>query len=189
MMKLITLTPLIALALPWTISFAGDKANDTLTITSIPPGAQVEFNRKVIGTTPLTYKVGEYAFNVQKSSLFSKHLSTPVVIRVSKEGYIAREVTVTKDYTWHSINGQNHFVYYVITSNNFEINLDKIAAKPAAMTNADVIKMKEAGFSDELIIDKINNTPSAFNLEMDDLVALHKAGITDAVIQAMMHAR
>jgi hypothetical protein len=31
--------------------------------------------------------------------------------------------------------------------------------------------------------------PSAFNLELDDLVALRKAWISDAVIQAMMHAK
>jgi hypothetical protein len=165
------------------------KANDMVTVISIPVGAQVEWNRKVIGTTPLTYKVGEYAFNVQKSSLFSKHLTTPVVIRVSKEGYIAKEVTVTQAYQWHSLNYQNHFTYFIITSNNYEINLDKIAAKTAGMTNADVIKLKEAGFGDELIIDKINSTPAAFNLELDDLVALRKAGMSDGVIQAMMHAK
>jgi hypothetical protein len=57
------------------------------------------------------------------------------------------------------------------------------------MTNADVIKLKDAGFGDELIIDKINNNPAAYHLELDDLVALHKAGISDAVIQAMIHAK
>jgi len=167
----------------------GTKANDTVTITSIPRDAQVEFNRTVIGSTPLTYKVGEYAFNAKKTSLFSKRLSTPVVIRVSKDGYVAREVTITQEMFWHSLNNQTHFTYFIITSNSFEINLDKIAAKLAALTNADVIKLKDAGFSDELIIDKITNTPSAFNLELDDLVALRRAGISDGVIQAMMHAK
>ena len=168
---------------------AGTKANDTLTITSIPPGAQVEWNRKLIGNTPLVYKVGEYAFNAKKASLFSKRLSAPVVIRVSKDGYVSREVTITKEMIWHSLNGQNHFIFHIITSNTFEINLDKISVKPAATTNADIIKLKEAGFGDDLIIDKINTTPSAINLEFDDLVTLRKAGISDAVIQAMMHAK
>jgi len=165
------------------------KANDTLTVTSVPLGATGEMNRKVIGTTPMTIKVGEYAFNVQKSSLFSKRLSSPVVLRVSKEGYIPREVEITKQYFWHSLNGQHHYAYFVVTSNNFEINLDKIAAKVVSITNEDVIKLKEAGFGDELIIDKIANTPAAFRLEFDDLVALRKTGISDAVIQAMMHAK
>ncbi len=169
--------------------FAGTKADDTLTINSIPPGAQVELNRKVIGTTPLSWKVGEYAFNVRKSTIFSKHLGTPVIIRVSKDGYIAKEMNITQEYQWHSMNYQNHYNYFIIVSNSFQINLDKIAARPAAMTNADVIKLHEAGFGDDLIIDRINASPAAFNLEFDDLVALRKAQISDAVVQAMMHAK
>ncbi len=166
-----------------------EKANDTLSITSLPEGAAVEYNRKVIGTTPLSYKVGEYAFNVQKSSLFSKRLSGPIVLRVSKKGYIDKEVVITKPYQWHSFNSQNHYTYFLIMSNHIQIDLDKISAKHAAMTNEDISKLHESGLSDELIIDKINHSPAAFELELDDIVSLHKAGISDAIIQAMMHAK
>lgn len=173
-----------------TTVFAGQKADDTVTITSLPDGAQVEWNRTVIGTTPMIYKVGEYAFNARKSSLFSKHLDQPVVVRVTKEGYIAKQVTITGEpMTWRSHNGQTSYTYYTITSNTFQIDLDKIAAVHAALTNADVIKLKTAGFGDDLIIDKIKDNPAAFHLELDDLVELHKAGISDAVIQAMLHAK
>jgi hypothetical protein len=58
----------------------------------------------------------------------------------------------------------------------------------ASMTNADVIKLHEAGFGDDLIIVKIKSVLSAFKLELDDLVALRNAGITDAVIQEMIVA-
>ena len=44
-------------------------------------------------------------------------------------------------------------------------------------------------FGDELIIDRINNTPAAFRLDLADLVELRKAGVSDAVIQAMLHAK
>ena len=57
------------------------------------------------------------------------------------------------------------------------------------MTNADVVKLKEAGFGDDLIIDKIATNPTAFHLEFDDMVGLRKAGISDAIIQAMLHAK
>jgi hypothetical protein len=171
------------------VSFGAEKANDTLAITSLLDGAQVEWNRKVIGTTPLTYKVGEYAFNAKKTSLFSKRLSAPVVLRVSKEGYTAKDITITKEMLWQSLNGQNRFIFHIITSNSFQIDLDKISAVHAALTNDDVVKLKAAGFGDDLIIDKINNNPAAFKLELDDLVELHKAGISDAIIQAMMHAK
>jgi hypothetical protein len=170
-------------------SFGQEKANDAVTIASLPAGAQVEWNRKVIGKTPLTFKVGEYAFNAKKTTLFSKRLDQPVVLRVSNAGYVTREVTITKELQWHSLDGKNHFTYYIITNNTFQIDLDKISARPAALTNADIIKLKAAGFGDELIIDKINNNPAAFNLELDDLVELHKAGISDAVIQVMLHAK
>jgi hypothetical protein len=126
---------------------------------------------------------------MSKSSLFSKHLSAPVELRVYKEGYIAKQVVITTSHVWRSLNGENAYTYFIITSNFMEINLDKISAKPAALSNADVIKLHAAGFSDELIIDKIANTPSAFNLELDDLVALRKEGLSDAVLQAMMHAK
>jgi hypothetical protein len=77
---------------------------------------------------------------------------------------------------WRSVNGRNGYVYYVLTSNHLEINLDNISAVPAALTNADILKLKDAGFGDDLIIDKINNALSAFSLEFDDLVKLHGPG-------------
>jgi len=57
-----------------------------------------------------------------------------------------------------------------------------------AMTNADIVKLHEAGFGDDLIIARIKSVPSAFTLELDDLVALRSAGITDAVIREMIVA-
>ncbi|HTS27389.1 MAG TPA: PEGA domain-containing protein [Bryobacteraceae bacterium] len=170
-------------------SVGDEKANDALTVTSIPPGATVEWNRKIIGTTPLTYKVGEYAFNARKSTIFSKRLLQPVVLRLSKEGYVTKEATITKPWIWRSLNGQLSGTFYTISSNSLQINLDKIAAVPVALTNSDVVKLKTAGFGDDLIIDKIATNPSAFHLEFDDMVELRKAGISDAIIQAMLHAK
>lgn len=54
------------------------------------------------------------------------------------------------------------------------------------MGNADVVDLHTAGFGDDLIIDKINTTATAFRLEVSDMVELRKAGVSDAVIQAMM---
>jgi hypothetical protein len=165
---------------------AADKANDAVTITSVPDGAQVEWNRKAIGTTPVTYNAGEAAFNERKRTLFSKRLNQPIVVRVSKDGYEAKEITITKEMTWTSRNGENHYTYYIVTSNNFKIDLDKSSAAKTALTNADVLKLMAAGIGEDLIISKINNSPTAFQLEPDDLVNLHNAGLSDAIIQAMM---
>ena len=164
-------------------AIAADKINDTVTITSVPDGAQVEWNGKAIGTSPMTYKAGDFAFSSNKRTFWSKRLSQPVVLRVSKDGYEAKELTITKEMTWTSYNGQSQYTYYIITSNNFKIDLDKSSA---TMTNADVLKLMAAGLGDDLIIAKINNSTTAFQLEADDLVNLHNAGVSDAVLHAMM---
>ncbi len=165
----------------------GEKANDTVTITTTPPGATVEWNRKVIGVTPLTYKVGEYAFNAHKSSLFSKHLNQPVNLHIMLPGFNPVDVTITgPPLVWTSLNRQNSFTYYVIGLQNFNFKMDKVSAAPKTMSNADVAGLHSAGFGDDLIIDKINTTATAFKLEVSDMVELRKAGVSDAVIQAMM---
>ncbi len=58
----------------------------------------------------------------------------------------------------------------------------------APLTNADVIKLKTAGLSDDLIIDKIKASPANFRLDTGDLVDLKRAGLSDALIGAMIKA-
>jgi hypothetical protein len=57
-----------------------------------------------------------------------------------------------------------------------------------ALTNADVLKLKEAGLSDQIIIDKINASPAQFHLDTDDLLQLKQAGLSEEIIGAMIHA-
>ena len=47
----------------------------------------------------------------------------------------------------------------------------------ATLTNVDVIKLKESGLGDELIISKITHSPGNYKLDTDDLIALKKAGL------------
>ncbi len=56
------------------------------------------------------------------------------------------------------------------------------------LTNADVLKLKSAGLSDQFIIDKIKASPANYHLDVNDLVELKKAGIPEAVIDAMIQA-
>ncbi|MCE5306168.1 MAG: hypothetical protein LLG20_00855 [Acidobacteriales bacterium] len=63
------------------------------------------------------------------------------------------------------------------------------ASKPASasgITNADVLALKEAGFSDDLIISKIKSSRCAFKMETSDMIELKKAGLSDRVIGIMM---
>lgn len=55
------------------------------------------------------------------------------------------------------------------------------------LTNQDVLKMAAAGLGDELIVGKIQEAPRvAFQLSVDDLVALHNAGLSEQVVHAML---
>jgi hypothetical protein len=57
-----------------------------------------------------------------------------------------------------------------------------------SMTNADVLALKEAGISEEVIVSKIKSSPAKFALETADLITLKKAGVSDAIIAAMLEA-
>ena len=58
----------------------------------------------------------------------------------------------------------------------------------AALTNADVIKLKTAGLGDDLVIDKIKASPGSYHLDANDLLELKQSGLSDALIVAMIHA-
>ena len=54
------------------------------------------------------------------------------------------------------------------------------------MTNADILKMKAAGFSDELILSAITTRQSLFDTEPDSLIRLKQTGISEPMLNAMM---
>lgn len=60
------------------------------------------------------------------------------------------------------------------------------AARGETLTNKGVIALTGAGLSPELIVAKMEGSACAFDLSADGLVALKKAGVTDAVLQAML---
>jgi hypothetical protein len=55
-----------------------------------------------------------------------------------------------------------------------------------SMTNEDVLTLKGAGFGDDFIITKIKASPSSFSLDTPDLLKLKQAGLSEAVIGAMV---
>ncbi len=62
--------------------------------------------------------------------------------------------------------------------------LPQLAQTP--LTNANVLGLLQAGFSDDVLIAKIRGSSPAFSLEASDLVDLKKAGVSDRVIEAML---
>jgi hypothetical protein len=54
----------------------------------------------------------------------------------------------------------------------------------AALTNADILKMKTIGLSDELILRKIEMSPANYKLSADDLVKMKHSGLSDSILSA-----
>jgi hypothetical protein len=67
-------------------------------------------------------------------------------------------------------------------------NLTPAKLSGAALKNSDILALKKAGLSDQLIVDKNKSSPSQFTLETADLVALKEAGMSDAIVSAMLEA-
>jgi hypothetical protein len=65
-----------------------------------------------------------------------------------------------------------------------------VAVVPATaqqgLTNSDIIKMQSAGLSESIILSSVNTQPAAFDTSTDGLLALKKAGVSDAVVAAMI---
>jgi hypothetical protein len=56
----------------------------------------------------------------------------------------------------------------------------------APLTNDDIIKLVQLKFGDNVVVAKIKSSPCKFDTSMDALAKLKAAGVSDAVMQAMM---
>ena len=57
-----------------------------------------------------------------------------------------------------------------------------------SLHDADILKLKAAGFSDQMIISKIKSSSGMYELGTDDLLRLKAAGISENIIDAMLSA-
>jgi hypothetical protein len=60
--------------------------------------------------------------------------------------------------------------------------------QPKPLTNADVIEMSRAGVPESTILLAIQNGPVKFDVSADGILELHAAGITEPVLNQMLHA-
>jgi len=100
---------------------------DTLTITSSPPGATVEIDGVAAGTTPYkTQFPGGYFHKTH--SVFGSRLDHSITVRVTKAGYLARQVTLTDGpFDWVAVTGRHHGSYFLLKSAHFDVKLDPIS--------------------------------------------------------------
>ena len=54
------------------------------------------------------------------------------------------------------------------------------------LNNDAILKMVKAGLGDAVVLPTINSQPGQYSVTPDDLIALKKAGVSDAVIGAMV---
>lgn len=120
-------TRIASLALLGCLLTAARTYADDLTITSSPPGATVEIDGMAAGTTP--YKI-EYpgGYFHKTHTAFGSRLTHSMTARVSKDGYLAAQITLTNGpFEWDAITGRRRGNYFLLKSERFEIKLDPVS--------------------------------------------------------------
>src|SRR6266446_5499658 len=102
-------------------------AADKLQITSMPPGATVELDGVVAGTTPFERDFPGGYFHKTKTSMGAR-LEHPVVARISLTGYASKEIKLTEGpMNWISLNGRNRGEYWLFKSGHFHVDLQAVS--------------------------------------------------------------
>jgi hypothetical protein len=112
------------------MSLAPQSHAESLSVTSSPPGANVEINGVLVGTTPFhaDYPGGYF----HKTHLvFSSRLDHSMMLRVSKDGYSTQQIALTNGpFEWIAVTGKHHGNYFLLKSDHFELKLE-----PAGLTS------------------------------------------------------
>jgi len=95
----------------------------TLKISSTPPGATVELDGQIVGTTPFEKDFPAGYFQRPMTAL-QKRLEHPMHLRLTLSGYITQEIVITlgpKD--WLDLHRRSHGQYWLFKSDEFQIDL------------------------------------------------------------------
>jgi serine protease Do len=96
---------------------------DTLTITSTPPGANVEIDGVLVGITPCKIKYPGGYFHKTKT-VWGTRLEHPMIARIYKDGYTTEEMKLTDGpLEWVALNGSNHGHYWVLKTDSVQVTL------------------------------------------------------------------
>jgi S1-C subfamily serine protease len=97
---------------------------DKLRITTVPSGAAVQINGVLVGTTPYEQNIPGGYLHKTKTSLGSR-LGHPMVVRLTLEGYAAKEIQLTEGpMIWVStLKGHNHGNYWLLKTDHFQVEL------------------------------------------------------------------
>src|SRR5216684_3799135 len=102
-------------------------AADKLQVTSTPPGATVELDGVIAGTTPFEKDFPGGYFRKTRTSMGAR-LEHPVVARISLTGYASKEIKLTEGpMNWISLNGRNRGEYWLFKSDHFHVDLQAVS--------------------------------------------------------------
>jgi serine protease Do len=111
----------------WLLFLCPRLSAEKLHISSTPPGATVELDGIVVGSTPFEKDFPGSYFHRPKTYLSSR-LEHPLVARVSLAGHATKEITLTEGpMNWISLNGRNRGEYWLFKADQFNIELKPIA--------------------------------------------------------------
>ncbi len=110
------------------LCFVAPASAESLKITSTPPGASVELDGVLAGTTPFEKSFPGGYFHRTHTTL-GQRLEHPLVARVSLAGYATREIQLTDGpMEWIDLHGHNHGQYWLFKSDHFHVDLDPVAS-------------------------------------------------------------
>lgn len=136
------------------LCLVASSSADTLKITSNPPGATVELDGVVAGTTPFAKDFPGGYFHRTHTAL-GQRLEHPMVARLSFPGYATREIALTVGpMNWIDLHGHNHGEYWLFKSDHFEANLELVSSTFTGSVSA-AIAATPAAFELELSLEEI----------------------------------
>jgi S1-C subfamily serine protease len=114
-------------ALVWAFLSLPARA-DKLCITTVPPGATVQINGVLVGTTPYEQSIPGGYLHKTKTALGAR-LGYPMVARLTLEGYAAKEIQLTEGpMSWVStLKGHNHGAYWLLKTDHFQVELQSVS--------------------------------------------------------------
>jgi len=134
---------------------------EELLVTSNPFGATVEIDGRIVGRTPYVAKLPGGYFH-KTMTVFQARLEHPLHMRISKDGYISKDIELTEGpMRWIALNGVDHGNYYLLKDKQFSVTLNPEAkeftaplAKPSASPQ---MELTSAELSIESIVDQTSS--------------------------------
>jgi len=130
-------------------------AADTLRITSNPPGATVEIDGVIAGTTPYEKDFPGGYFHKTKSSL-GVRLEHPMVARITLAGYATKDIELTVGpMEWIGLSGRSHGEYFLLKSDHFDVTLEQFSKSFTGSLTAAVAGNAKMEMRPELTVEDV----------------------------------